>query len=455
MRGLFTSTVARLALAIFVLQILSSGAAIQLLRNQMTQIVQADRTRQVLDVRDDLLAAYYDGGNAGLSSFITERRGSAADPMIFVALSGQGKSLLSNIASLPRHRVTRRPELVEVSHGPGAPVTQGLAIATMLDDGSELVVGASTVTDRAFDIAFAEAAGLTLALTVVLALFSAVALGLVISRRTHGIAETAEALAQGNFTARVPREDIGDGFDHLRRQINLMAQRIDDLIKQLQSISGALAHDLQSPVARLRASIETAQAAAGAGAAGDALALARADAEALQAMLATALELNRLESGAIADRRQLIDLGEVVADMAELYEPLAEQSGVVLDCAIMPVQALVDRELMSRALANLIDNALKYGGDHITIACGEDGAGAAGGAVLTVRDNGPGIAEADRAMVTNRFTRLDNARTRPGAGLGLAMVAAVAQIHGGTLDLSDAGGEAGRGLVAAIRIPRA
>jgi signal transduction histidine kinase len=447
-----------LVAAIFVLQLCSSAAAIYLLRTQMLDVVRNDRVRRVLEVRDDLLATYYDGGRAEVEEFVEQRHGSTADPLIFVALTGNGRLLLSHIAEAPNVNSTTTPETVNVVDVKGAEPGQAVAIATDLSDGSRLVVGATVATERGFNLAFAEAITLTVVLTALLALLGALLLGYVISRRTHAIAETAEALAAGNFAARISHEDTGDGFDHLRRQMNLMAERIDTLVRELQSISGALAHDLRSPVARLRASIDTALAAVPDGPPAEALQLARSDAEALQAMLATALELSRLESGMVEDRRQILDLGEVALDMVELYEPLAEQRGIALICqaTTMPVRA--DAELLARALSNLIDNALKYGGDRIVVSTQAEGAWA----TLTVADNGPGIASEDRARAVDRFMRLDNARTRPGAGLGLAMVSAVAQLHGGRLELSGAdesggvegGGPGGIGLVARLRLPR-
>ena len=278
--------------------------------------------------------------------------------------------------------------------------------------------------------------------------------GLVVSRRAHAIAETAEALAAGNFSARVEGSGFGDGFDHLGNQINLMAERIDQLVSELQSVAGGLAHDLRSPVARLRAAIETAQTSVTERAAAEALQLAQSDAEVLEAMLAAALELARLESGAMPDRRQRLDLLDLVTDLAELYEPLAEQNGVTLAASGHPAMILGDRELLSRALANLIDNALKYGGSTIAVRTMIEPEMV----LLEVEDDGPGIAAADRERAMVRFTRLDHARTRPGAGLGLATVAAIARLHGGTFELAsgrDAEPGEGRGLIARLRLPRA
>jgi signal transduction histidine kinase len=444
---LLKSTVARLVLAIFLLQLLSSAAAISLLRVQIRADAENSRTRELVDVRDDLMEVYYNRGRAGLSAFITGRYGRTSDPTVFVTLDGAGPPVLSNIDKVPQSVPTGQPGAVRTGHGgSGLLFDDGLALATALPDGGRLVVGVSTVTDRSFDIAFAEAIGLTLALTVLLALASAVGIGLVISRRTHEIAETAQALAAGDFGARLTTVETGDGFDHLRRQMNL--------VRQLHSITAALAHDLRSPVARLRAAIDTAQARSTDPGTNEALQAARADADALEGMLTTALELSRLESGAVGDRRQQLDLGEIVTDLVELYEPLAESSGVTLTVDAAKIELLADRELMSRALANLIDNALKYGGDQVQVTVRT----ASRSAEIAVSDNGSGIAPEDRERALGRFNRLDNARTRPGAGLGLAMVSAVAQLHGGEFTLSDrvAGGSipGSGGLVATIRIPR-
>jgi signal transduction histidine kinase len=443
----------RLVTAIFVLQLVSSTLVILFLRGQMLDVVRLDRERQVIDVRDDLLAAYYDGGREELAGFITSRRGSAADPAVFIALTGEGPPVLSNLVRVPAIPSAVRPQPVVVRRGADQPESEGLALAGVLPDGEQLVVGVVSLTERRIDLAFAATAGLTIAAAVAMALLSAVVVGLVISRRTHLIAQTAAELASGNFGARVPIEGTGDGFDHLRQQMNLMAERIGVLVEQLGAVSGALAHDLRSPVARLSAAIDLALARASEPHAIEALQAARADADGLRAMLDTAIEISLIEGGAVEDRRRPLDLAAVAEDLVELYDPLAEQSDVRLEAKLAPVTASADRELISRALANLIDNALKYGGTTVTVSTAErqdpDGES---WAEIAVEDNGPGIALADRARAVERFVRLDDARTRPGGGLGLAMVAAVARLHGGSLELSDPQ-SGGKGLVAKLRLP--
>ena len=311
LRRLATSTVVRLVAAIFLLQVVSGGAAIVLLRAKMQEQIVADRTRQIFDVRDDLLDAFYEGGFDQVAREVAERRGSVSDPLILVGLSGHGRQVLSHLAALPRARPDDRLTPFKVYRTAQEPPVDALVLRVDLADGSHLVVGSFTTLDRRFDLIFAEALVLVVVLTALLALAGALLIGYVVGRRAHAIADTAEALASGDFAARVPAHERGDGFDHLRRQINVMAERIDGLVSELQTVAGALAHDLKSPVARLRAAIETASAAVPDGPAVEALQLALSDADALEAMLATALELTRLESGAVVDRRQRLDLAAV------------------------------------------------------------------------------------------------------------------------------------------------
>lgn len=446
LRRLAGSTVLRLVVAIFILQLVSGGAAIALLRSQMLHVIEGYRTRELVDTRDDLLEAYYSSGQQGLVRVVTQGQGSLSDQQLLVVATIPGRppirSHVASVPDVPAGQLVHRTVLP----GPGLPLAEALLSGTELADGTRLVVGSYAAPDTRFDLAFAEALALVVILTALLALVGALLIGYAVSLRAHAIAMTAEELASGNFAARLSAGERGDGFDHLRKQMNLMAERIDQLIGELQTVAGTLAHDLRSPVARIRAAIEAAQATVTGQGAAESLQLALADAEALERMLNAALELTRLESGNVPDRRLALDMANVVEDLVELYEPLAEQRGIMLEAAVAPAPFRGDRELISRALANLIDNALKHGGPHIRVRTFVSN----GEVVLEVEDDGPGIDPALRERALTRFGRLDNARTRPGVGLGLAMVAAVARFHGGMFELRGAGGATG--LVASMRL---
>jgi len=219
-----------------------------------------------------------------------------------------------------------------------------------------------------------------------------------------------------------------------------MLARVESVLDELRAVTDGLAHDLRSPLTRLKARIDKLQQGSVIDAAD--LEAVSAEAESLLGMLDTSLEITRAEAGIGRDRFEAVDLSQMVADLADMYGPLAEDAGVEL--AVQPgltrVTALAHRQLLGRALANLIDNALRYGaaGKCIELAAERHD----GGARLVVGDHGPGIPSAQRREALRRFGRLDAARGRQGqrlqgAGLGLSLAAAVARLHGGTLTLAD------------------
>jgi signal transduction histidine kinase len=328
-------TMLRLVAAVFVLQLLSSAAAIFFLRTQMLDVVRADREDQVIDVRDDLLAAFYSGGRragrfhprparqrgrsrrlrhagrwwrADLDQQHRFRPGDHAWPAPAAGAGAAGRQ---------RHRAG--------CTGPGQHAARR----------ARLTVGLMGASERRFNLAFAAAIGLTIAVAVALALVSALVLGLAISSRTHEIAKAAEELAAGNFGMRLAEGQSGDGFDHLRLQMNQMAERIASLVAELGAVSGALAHDLRSPVTRLSAAIDTALARVDEPGAVEALQAARADADGLRAMLETALEISRLE-GARCRIAVSSSIWRRWRRTWSSYEPLAEQSGVTLALDLSP-----------------------------------------------------------------------------------------------------------------------
>jgi signal transduction histidine kinase len=221
---------------------------------------------------------------------------------------------------------------------------------------------------------------------------------------------------------------------------NVMLARVESVLDELRAVTDGLAHDLRSPLTRLKARIDKLQQGSVIDAAD--LEAVSTEAESLLGMLDTSLEITRAEAGIGRDRFEVVDLSQMVADLADMYGPLAEDAGVELavQSGLTRVTALAHRQLLGRALANLIDNALRYGaiGKRIELAAERTD----GGAQLVVGDHGPGIPTTQRREALRRFGRLDAARGRQGqrlqgAGLGLSLAAAVARLHGGTLTLAD------------------
>ncbi len=252
----------------------------------------------------------------------------------------------------------------------------------------------------------------------------------------------------GDLSVRVPHdEDSNDAFSELAAAINLMLVRIEALVAELRVVTDSLAHDLRSPLTRLRATIDRAMRETDDEVALSALERVGAEAETLLAMLATALQISRAEAGIGRDRFVPTDLGRMIEDLAEVYGPLAEERGFTLSTE-GEAHGVVHRELVGQALANLVDNAMKYGrpGGIIRLSVHPT----QGQVTLAVDDDGSGIPEAQRAEALRRFGRLDPARQPGGAGLGLALAAAVARLHGGTILLRDNA----PGLSVRLELPR-
>lgn len=266
--------------------------------------------------------------------------------------------------------------------------------------------------------------------------------GLLLSRRVLGkveqVAATARRIVAGDLSQRVAGNGSGDEFDRLAAILNAMLDRIERLMAGMRLATDSLAHDLRRPLTRLKARTELALLAApDAERDRQALADVLAQSDAALALFESLLRIAMAESGAAATELRPVDLAGLARDAADLYQPVAEDRGIVLTVATGPAAMIRGQtELLAQSVANLLDNAVRY-----TPAGGRIGllvAAAGDGRVrLEVADSGPGIAAADRARVLERFVRLEEARSSAGAGLGLSLVAAVARLHGATLDLAD------------------
>jgi len=260
-------------------------------------------------------------------------------------------------------------------------------------------------------------------------------------RRIDRISEASRRIMGGDLTGRLPVEGSGDEFDRLSENLNAMLARIATLNEGLKQVSDNIAHDLKTPLTRLRNKAEAA------------LATSRAPTDYREVLENTISEsdqlirtfnailmISRLEAGYSAETMTDVDLAAIASDVAELYEPAAEEVNVVLEAAIDAAATIQgNRELIGQALSNIVDNAIKYsaegeGGSRVLIALTADAAEAR----LTVRDTGPGISAEDRARATERFVRLEKSRSQPGSGLGLSLAKAVMGFHRGRLELADA-----------------
>jgi signal transduction histidine kinase len=275
--------------------------------------------------------------------------------------------------------------------------------------------------------------------------------GLVVARRVlarvDGMNETAQNIMRGDLQGRLKVAGTGDELDRLAVNLNAMLERIGELMTGLRHVSDNIAHDLKTPLTRLR---NRAEEALRMSSSKDDLRAALdgviEEADNLIRVFNALLMIAQLEAGQVRESMSTLDAAEIIQSVGELYEPLAEEAGLrLLVDAPSGVGFSGNRELIGQALSNLVDNAIKYGAEtasNVPKSAEEPlillsvSAGAAG-VSFTVSDQGPGIPEAELTHVMERFVRLDGSRSKPGFGLGLALAHGVAKLHGGTLVLSD------------------
>jgi len=252
------------------------------------------------------------------------------------------------------------------------------------------------------------------------------------------VSRSSEQIISGDLSQRLPLSGSGDEFDRVAGSLNGLIGRVEQLDRGVRLMSDNIAHDLKTPLTRLRSRAETALSRSTPEEQKKALESVVIDADRLIKTFDALLMISKVEAGARTAELEPVDLTSVVRDIYELFEPSAEAEGVTLTIDLGKQQTVNgNRELLAQALTNLLDNALKYGAGAETPVVHVSVTEQDGNLALSVSDNGPGIDEADRARVTERFVRLDPSRSQEGAGLGLGLVRAIAHMHGGDLTLSD------------------
>ncbi|MGR6327489.1 sensor histidine kinase [Sphingomonas sp. XXL09] len=323
-------------------------------------------------------------------------------------------------------------------------------LTSRLPDGSRLVVGVdSQALEQIDDVILSLFAG-AFFLVVLIGTAAALWIGGYLRRRIEQVSLTAEAIMAGDIRHRVPVSGRGDEFDHLGVVLNRMLERIGRLLENLRQVSADVAHDLRSPLARLRGGMESALAAPDGPARDAAIARAIRQSDDLLALFAGILHIVDVDAGDVRQRFAPLDLGALVEDLCDSYAPAVSDGGRSLSCTSESGLIVAgSAELLFQAVINLLDNAQAHTptGTHVRV----DVAAAGDGVVVVVADDGPGVPAVDRERIVERFVRLDRTRAAAGHGLGLNLVAAIARAHDGTLTI----GDAGPGLTATLRLPRA
>jgi signal transduction histidine kinase len=344
---------------------------------------------------------------------------------------------------------------------------RALVHVTELSGGFRLLIGHDLEERRRLFAIVAKAAQWSILVVVVLGIGGGIFVARRVLQRIDAMTGTTRRIMAGDLSGRLPVGRSGDELDRLAENLNAMLERIEALMVGLKEVSDNIAHDLKTPLTRLRNRAEEALAKSGCEA--DYRAALERTIEESDGLIRTfnaLLMIARAESGQARGNMDDFDAADVASGIHELYEPLAEDDGMSLHLKTAPTPLHANRELIGQALANLVENAIKYGKPPAPAA---SQGGQAGGQVvsldprqiliearregdevlLSVTDQGPGIPEGDRKHAVERFVRLDSSRSQPGSGLGLSLASAVATLHGGELRL----GDAHPGLVATLALP--
>jgi signal transduction histidine kinase len=425
----------------------------RLITEQITDTVNAEITG---------LSEQYRLGGIRRLVVVVDNRARRPGSSLYLVTTFTGEALAGNVTALApgildkpgwTETVYHRIEEAESDH----PDHQALVQVFQLPGGFRLLVGRDLdERERIYHIVL-SAGRWSVAIVVVLGLIGGLFVTRRVLRRVDAMTETTRTIMRGDLGERLPVAGTGDELDRLAENLNAMLERIEALMHGLKEVSDNIAHDLKTPLTRLRNSSE------------EALRTAKSEPEYRAALESTIEEseglirtfnallmIARAESGQARENMTEFDAAEIARDVGELYEPLAEEKGITLKVeAETPAKVTGNRELVSQALANLVDNAIKY-------AVQPDGVNGASPEVvvralsegdrimLTVADSGPGIAPEDRPRALERFVRLEQSRSQPGSGLGLSLASAVARLHGGELSLEDNV----PGLKSVIALPR-
>lgn len=461
LRILFRSTAVRLS-AVYLLLFSLCAAFLVFYVTAMAQGLLEQQTRDAVSAEVAQISEIYD--RAGVNGLLKtlERRARQPGANLYVIAGPTGEILAGNVASLEPGLLDKEgwtdqafryqrytDESRKDSH-------VALAHVLVLSNGLRVLVGRDLQEPEAFRVLVRQALMVALGIMGLGALVIWFAIGRNALKRIDRMSDASTRIMAGDLSQRLPMSGSGDEFDRLSESLNAMLGRIEKLNEGLRQVSDNIAHDLKTPLTRLRNKAEAALAhkttTSGYRASLEEI-IGRSDQ--LIRTFNALLMISRVEAGGAAAEMSDVDLSMIVADCVELYEPVAEEQALQLVADISGALHINgNRELIGQALGNLIDNAIKYaeGATNPEIRVSLSRRGEA--VVAAVSDHGPGVPADKRDDVVTRFVRLDESRSKPGTGLGLSLVEAVMEMHHGSLELGDtAEGQDNPGLTVAMVFP--
>jgi signal transduction histidine kinase len=423
-----------------------------------TNVLLNEQVRDTIAAEILGLADQYRVGGLPAVVEVIDQRAHQPGASLYLVTDVSGRILAGNVTEIASSVIDRagiNPVTVTYSRFSGDPSERTAMVQVVrLPSGFRILVGRDLGEREQFRDIVGGALAWAAALMIGLAALSWLFVSRRVLKRIESVTATSRRIMAGDLTGRLEVTGTGDEFDRLADSLNAMLARIETLLYGLKDVSDNIAHDLKTPLSRLRNRVETALAGpADADSYRAALEATIDESDALIKTFNALLMIARFEAGAPDGAMQPVDVSAVVRDVIELYGPAAEEKDVelVVD-APQPITLTASRELLGQALANLIDNAIKHaapsgGAARLRIVVSASHTG--GQLSLTVADNGPGIPPDDRERALRRFVRLEKSRSEPGSGLGLSLVAAVVHLHHGTIEL----GDNHPGLVVTVRLP--
>jgi signal transduction histidine kinase len=444
------SQTARFVLLCMLLSLLITGPSLLFVYARTDGVIRARIMNRIDDRQLSLMLGYRTAGIQGLVQAINNEISTGiVQGGVIMLTTATGERIAGNVVEWPPtlREPTSWREMRLYAQGMSRPELYVVRVIH-LPTGHWLMFGTNLEARERMREALAEA----LLAAFLIAIPAGVVLGLVLlrftDRRVRAIGQIANRIAAGDVSIRLDTSGEGEAFQQLGGAINGMLARIEDLVGGLRVVTDALAHDLRSPLMRIQAGIEKAARECEDDGAREAFSSVSREINGMMRLISATLEIGRTEAGIGRENFTQFNLGDLIKDLCEMYQPLIEERGFEIDSKPNgELPFFGNRELIGQAVSNLIDNALKYGGCcRIEIGAAESDSEYR----LWVADNGPGIPENSREEAMKKYGRLEQARTLEGSGLGLALVAAVARLHGGDLSLEDNR----PGLRAVLRLPK-
>ncbi|MEA2780111.1 MAG: hypothetical protein QOK29_1655 [Rhodospirillaceae bacterium] len=384
-----------------------------------------------------LIDVHKAGGLDKLAAAIGERAGSPVHRAKYdVLLDPTGKRVAGNLPAIPP-RIGWQDVALRTGGDGGEEGDLIRAKGTKLPDGAFLVVGQSTFQLKETRELMVRAFGWGMLVTMILALLGGIVMSASMLRRVETIRRTAQEIMSGNLSRRIPVRGTGDDFDLLSASLNDMLDRIHMLMDGLRQVSNDIAHDLRTPLTRLRQRLEAARSKAKTVPEYEQVVdTVIGDTDQILRTFGAMLRIAQIEAGTPRSRFTDVDLTSVCKTIVELYAAFAEDHQQSLEARISHrIVVRGDRELLTQMIVNLLENAFRHSpaGTRIEVSLER----VSGSPVCVIADDGPGIPSEEREKVFRRFYRLDASRATPGSGLGLSLVAAIAELHRVPIVLAD------------------